>query len=204
MKKISITGAAFLLLVAVAIQLFYSSCKKDACENFICWNGGTCDNGTCVCASGWEGDICTTPVGNADPCLNVVCQNGGACVDGTCSCTVGYEGVNCETETRAKFIDTWSVNQSCSVAGNANFSVIISNGSTIQSVNIANFWNEFATVNATITGNTITIPSQSQTSGSIVYTISGNGTLSNNQILISYSITNTTTSVTNSCTATWQ
>lgn len=204
MKKISIASAAFLFSIAVALQLFYSSCKKDACENFICWNGGTCDNGVCVCASGWEGDICTTPVGNADPCLNVNCQNGGTCVDGSCNCTVGYEGTNCEIETRAKFIRTWSVSEDCSIAGLANYSVIITNGSTIQSVNIANFWNEFTTVNATITGNTIAIPSQSQTSGSIVYTISGNGTLSNNQISISYSITNNATSITNNCIATLQ
>ena len=112
MKKVSVAGLSVLIFLAVIIQLFYSSCNKDSCENFICWNGGTCTNGSCVCATGWKGDICTTPdSASIDLCANVVCQNGGTCVNGTCNCVAGYEGANCEIETRSKYLRTWNTNQ---------------------------------------------------------------------------------------------
>ena len=204
MKRLSIASFVLLLSIAVSLQLFYSSCKKDVCETLKCWNGGTCVDGACICAAGWEGDICTTPVVNADPCLNVDCQNGGTCVDGTCNCASGYEGTNCETEMRSKFVRTWAANDNCSLSGASSYSLIVTNGSNINLITIANFNNEFTTVNATVSGNNITIPNQFQTSGLTTYSINGSGIFNNNSVSLSYTIINTSTFDTNTCTATWQ
>jgi len=46
----------FLLVALVA-------CKKDdpdPCENVSCLNGGTCNDGSCRCAAGYEGGTCAT------------------------------------------------------------------------------------------------------------------------------------------------
>jgi hypothetical protein len=39
-----------------------ASCKKeeDPCDNVTCLNGGTCNDGTCACAAGYEGSTCGT------------------------------------------------------------------------------------------------------------------------------------------------
>ena len=44
----------------------------------------------------------------SDPCDDVDCGVNGTCVEGTCDCDEGYEGTFCETETRAKFLGTYS------------------------------------------------------------------------------------------------
>ncbi|MBK9678062.1 MAG: calcium-binding EGF-like domain-containing protein [Saprospiraceae bacterium] len=50
----------FLLYVtlAFALTLLMTSCsKKDPCEDIICQNGGTCENGDCKCPAGYEGNF---------------------------------------------------------------------------------------------------------------------------------------------------
>ena len=39
---------------------YFSACKPDQCKNraTVCANGGTCVDGDCVCAVGYEGDSC--------------------------------------------------------------------------------------------------------------------------------------------------
>ncbi len=49
--------SAFLTL-AIFTAIAYTSCKKDKCENVICLNLGACDEGSCVCPIGYEGDRC--------------------------------------------------------------------------------------------------------------------------------------------------
>jgi hypothetical protein len=44
----------------------------------------------------------------SDPCDDVNCGTNGTCDDGTCICEAGYEGAACETESRAKYIGTYS------------------------------------------------------------------------------------------------
>ena len=61
MKKLSILTAGILIVFSLAIVTFYTSCT-DPCKDVTCLNAGTCVDGTCNCASGYEGDDCGTEV----------------------------------------------------------------------------------------------------------------------------------------------
>lgn len=53
----------FSLTVASIATITLSGCKKDdPCEGVTCSNGGTCNNGSCSCAAGYEGSTCGTEV----------------------------------------------------------------------------------------------------------------------------------------------
>lgn len=110
MKKIS-----FLLLIMLAFAC-------DPCRDVSCVNG-TCDQGTCVCETGWTGSNCETNLCSGincnhgtctegictcesnytgtyceeaiEPCLNVECGDNGTCVEGNCDCTEGWSGNYC-------------------------------------------------------------------------------------------------------------
>ena len=52
-------------ILALAMSTTLISCKKDdpdPCENVTCLNGGTCSDGNCSCATGYEGSTCGTEV----------------------------------------------------------------------------------------------------------------------------------------------
>jgi hypothetical protein len=90
----------FSILLSLFITiLFLDSCKKDdkdnPCASITCENGGTCNNGTCDCPSGYSGNKCQTLT---NPCANVTCLNGGTCSVGICNCPAGYTGANCGTQ----------------------------------------------------------------------------------------------------------
>lgn len=56
-----------------------------------CFNNGTCiAPDTCVCAPGWTGFDCTTPV-CAQPCLH----NGNCTLPNRCTCEIGWTGPDC-------------------------------------------------------------------------------------------------------------
>ena len=76
----------FLFLITL---LYLSSCNE--CRDLICLNGGECQNGECVCPSGFTGLNCE--------CEILECQNGGFFVEESCECECPVEckGNNCET-----------------------------------------------------------------------------------------------------------
>ena len=52
-------------ILALAMSTTFISCKKDdpdPCESVTCLNGGTCSDGNCSCATGYEGSTCGTEV----------------------------------------------------------------------------------------------------------------------------------------------
>jgi hypothetical protein len=51
-----------ILGVAAIATLGLASCEVDPCNDVTCANGGTCVDGDCVCATGYEGTDCTTLV----------------------------------------------------------------------------------------------------------------------------------------------
>ena len=49
------------LLFAAFIGTFlYTSCSQDVCNNVVCYNGGSCSSGTCLCPTGYMGTQCQT------------------------------------------------------------------------------------------------------------------------------------------------
>lgn len=40
--------------------VFISSCAEDKCKALVCANGGVCNEGACICPSGYEGPQCET------------------------------------------------------------------------------------------------------------------------------------------------
>jgi hypothetical protein len=60
MKKVSILGSTFLAAIAFSTVMFFNACDEDACKDVVCQNGGTCVDGTCICAEGYEGTNCET------------------------------------------------------------------------------------------------------------------------------------------------
>lgn len=85
---------SLLLMIGLSISTF-TSCKKDPCENTLCFNGGTCNDGNCFCINGYSGSSCQNPPAS-NLCEGVVCYNGGYCIDGDCVCINGYSGSSCE------------------------------------------------------------------------------------------------------------
>jgi hypothetical protein len=143
---------------------------------------------------------------NKDECKDVVCQNGGSCVDGTCQCATGYEGTNCETEIRTKFVKTWTAKDT-EVGGPALpvYTSPISKGAAVTDVLISDFSDEYFIndVKATISGNTITIPSQTPDNDN--YKVSGTGTYNatDKKITWTYTITDPLGAII-SYTGTWE
>jgi hypothetical protein len=154
----------------------------DPCLNITCQNGGTCNNGACNCPDGYTGANCQIVV---DLCLNVTCQNGGTCNNGNCICTFEYEGTNCQTHSRDKFIGSYNGYENCS-SGSASYNIFINTGSSISQIIISNIYGSGVNTIAILTANnSINIPQQTFASGQI----SGSGTLSNNALSVTFTIT---------------
>jgi len=143
---------------------------------------------------------------NKDECKDVVCQNGGTCNDGNCACATGYEGTTCGEEVRAKVLKTWTAKDT-DVSDNSSlptYSAIISKGTGVTDVLISKLSDSYFTkdVKGTITGTTVTIPSQTPDNDN--YKVEG--TLSYNStdktITATYTITNPL-GVTKSYKGTW-
>ncbi len=132
---------------------------------------------------------------NKDECKDVVCSNGGTCVSGTCSCPAGYEGATCQTLSTAKFIKTWTAPNDMNVASGVKlnaYTCIITQGSSLNTLIIGTgFYDNFFqhSINATVTGTTINVPTQSP-DGASNYSVIGSATYNSNGTLSwSYTIT---------------
>jgi hypothetical protein len=67
MKTIKKIPAILVTLSTLLFCIYFISCKKttDKCASIDCKNGGVCVNGTCSCATGYEGSDCSTLTKNA-------------------------------------------------------------------------------------------------------------------------------------------
>lgn len=55
--------AQLTLVLGLSTAMLFTSCKKDdPCDDVVCMNGGTCNDGSCACATGYEGSTCATEV----------------------------------------------------------------------------------------------------------------------------------------------
>lgn len=60
MKSIRNIAFTALLTLGAFSAITYTSCNKDECKDVVCQNGGSCLEGTCSCATGYEGTNCET------------------------------------------------------------------------------------------------------------------------------------------------
>ncbi|MCD6012598.1 MAG: hypothetical protein K0Q79_2460 [Flavipsychrobacter sp.] len=132
-----------------------------------------------------------------DECKDVVCQNGGTCAGGNCTCVLGYEGTRCETKSRDKFIGTYIGSEICTI-GTDNYSITIATNSDNVKLTMTNLYNNTPVITATGSITTANTFSFSGTQSTI--TFSGTGTLTGNQLVVAYTITDGAS--TNSCTFT--
>jgi len=59
MKQVKTFALTGLITIGAFAMIAYSSCgKKDACEDVVCKNNGTCVDGSCKCPTGYEGVDC--------------------------------------------------------------------------------------------------------------------------------------------------
>ena len=131
------TLVATIIVTLSVFTLTLYSCEKDACKKVNCQNGGLCDNGGCVCPTGYSGARCEI----YEPCMTITCMNGGTCVDGKCNCPLGFEGQYCETISRNKFFGLWVVTEDGTTSNPAQYTVSLVAGSTANEVRILNFRN---------------------------------------------------------------
>jgi hypothetical protein len=61
MKALRNTLITALITLGLFSTVTYLACKKDRCNNVACLNGGSCDDGSCTCPTGFEGNRCQTP-----------------------------------------------------------------------------------------------------------------------------------------------
>lgn len=81
--KNPISKLIVLVFIALATSMTFSSCK-DECKDVDCLNGGTCSDGDCNCADGYEGSNCGTEsrakyFGSYNT-INEMCASGGPSV----------------------------------------------------------------------------------------------------------------------------
>ncbi len=105
------------------------------------------------------------------------------------------------TFDRTAFIGTYNVSESCT-SGNYTYSMTVAEASankvTVTLTNLGDF--QSTVLNATVSGTSLTIPSQSVTVNGTTIQISGQGTLNNTTLTIIYTATYNGTS--DNCTAT--
>jgi hypothetical protein len=151
---------------------------------------------------------CTT-----DPCegksATTLCSGKGTLVTSGstcgCNCDVGYEGADCATLTSAKFSGSWTAldNDGSSTVG--PYTSSIAAGTASGSILIGNFSNLGSNVNATVSGNAVTISNQVL---GTAYTVSGGGTFSktttgSSALAMTYKITQVSSGAVKNYTGTW-
>lgn len=89
----------------IGFSIEYEVISPDPCDSVQCQNGATCEDGMCLCATGFDGELCEM---NIDDCADVDCNN-GTCVDGIasyiCECASGFTGDLCEINIDDCFTD---------------------------------------------------------------------------------------------------
>lgn len=163
-----------LSIISFAAVFLLPSCNE--CKDTVCLNGGACDDGTCICPSGYTGANCE----NEDRCYtnNIHCLNGGTCFDGKCDCPVGYTGLNCEVETIVSVSDHIGTYLGSWTCGGADDTVTLSAGTGPNQLLF--FENDYGFEYYADFGadfKTFTIPFQEWGQSPDNYTVEGNGTI---------------------------
>lgn len=91
----------FLLTSLGSIALFsavtFTSCNDDKCKAIVCASGGVCNDGDCICASGYEGNQCETETREKFKGIWYVTEDGT--LSTTAQYTISVEAVAEEAKT---------------------------------------------------------------------------------------------------------
>jgi hypothetical protein len=104
-----------------------------------------------------------------DPCEEKVCSNPfHVCYNGSCGCPTGYEGDSCNVLSAIKFVGNYQVSETCLSQPGLNYTSNISYGFQDYEVIISNILGSGYQVEASVSGNYISIREQSFGSSRIV------------------------------------
>lgn len=152
MKLLKYTLLSVLLIGSTGT---FTSCKKDPCKDKTCNNGGTCDDGTCLCAAGYEGEECSTQIRSkflSSYNVSESCPSGNFTY--TISITTSSQGIS-----------------QVLISNFGGYGVSVNATASGSSLNVP-------TQQVDISGNSATFSGSGQLSGNILtmtYTISGGG-----------------------------
>lgn len=154
MKRISFL-TTFSVIALFSLVLYMASCKPDPCKTRAveCNNGGTCKDGECICAAGYEGDSCQFKV-------NKKFDSFYACIR---SRTVNNSTIPDDND------DTLHVKA-------------LDDKFAIQFFSVRD--STYEVLHATVNGNYITIPDQTNTYFGESYEYNGTGSLNNGVLTI--------------------
>lgn len=126
--------------VALMFGLFCFACKHNLCETVSCKNGGSCEDGKCVCPTGYTGVKCEIKI---NPCFAMGCDTtNSTCIvtasGASCVCYDGWEGTLCNVPWVQKFFGNYQVTGFSCVGG---YEMQLIQGTKFNSVTLVNFHN---------------------------------------------------------------
>lgn len=105
MKRTTTRFSVLTLFVFMGILLVAAIGCDNNCDNVICQNNGTCEDGTCLCPEGYGGDNCEQLL--SCEVLEPLCPTNANCtmLNGlpVCQCQTCYEGDNCTQLIRKRY-----------------------------------------------------------------------------------------------------
>lgn len=106
MKRTTTRFSVLTLFVFMGILLVAAIGCDNNCNDVICQNNGTCEDGTCICPEGYGGDNCEQLL--SCEVLEPLCPTNANCtmLNGlpVCQCNIGYEGDSCTQLTIENYI----------------------------------------------------------------------------------------------------
>lgn len=181
----------------IAFVLTMQSCDK--CKDVTCQNGGTCDNGKCACPTGYSGDNCEIkdPCLGVS-CLNGgTCNNGTcSCAAGYFGSDCALSCTPCSAFTG----NYYSYRQNCNQVFPQYNSTVSITTTASDKISISNFNNKGWDVQGDVSGSSFTISAQTFSDGNVSWKVetTAGATISGNTLTIPTRLTNLGTSA--SCT----
>ncbi len=156
MKKIKL----FLMTLGVTAGIAsMNSCTEDKCKDVVCQNAGTCAEGVCTCAAGYEGTNCETEERTK--------------FLGTYSCTVSYsDGSSADSGVPLIITSASNIEKVTFTFGGTVFTAMV-DGSTMT-LDPATASGSTYTGSGSVTGSQLSASiTETAAAGTLVYTITG-------------------------------